>query len=643
LGAIQLDNKSLWRDVAILRNQHHKQRRVIEKLIQFLLSLIKNRHNLVKKRRMKFIISPEDLAGSDILASMTTDEGPHSMGEVGGFGPAGQFVATKTEATAADQDDASSGRRQKALGRGPCGPSSSGPAAATNGNQGQVVIDGGSSQQAASLLEANRTDASISPLLGDPCNSAGSSVNAGCDHQMSGISEDELVPGGGTAASTTAAAAAALAAAAAVVATTGPGQSSSSSAQTPSPMSVISNTNSLLDTYFPATGSDCANPTSPLVVSGAGSASASASGSGSGSACGARSSSRQQQQQQQQASLRLHHLGQENINVSANPSPVSITNNRPHSSSSNANNSNNNNQRAQHHHHNQQQQSPQQQQHLVAIQQRQQQQHHHQHNQQVHQQHLQANNPSYPMVSTQFQGSGTTLASPVQPLRSNQQQQQLGGAQQNHNHSAHSHNNNHHHHHHHHQPHQNGHGGGNAQHLVQQQQQPQQFHRSAQSAGSGQSINGLLSGQAIASRLSNCQHVSQWTANSIYNTMAQQDLGSAPAGALAPNRACNGAGGGNGTGTRVGAGAAGNNNNSSNGANNGFSDIEGVFNELWVGPRFLSALEQHQPGAVGNILLDGNGSSGANTSNALLGSSMNATNNSMDDRLGAGSNGQMYY
>lgn len=58
LGAIQLDNKSLWRDVAVLRNQHHKQRRVIEKLIQFLLSLIQSRNNIVKKRKGKLMIAP---------------------------------------------------------------------------------------------------------------------------------------------------------------------------------------------------------------------------------------------------------------------------------------------------------------------------------------------------------------------------------------------------------------------------------------------------------------------------------------------------------------------------------------------------------------------------------------------------------
>lgn len=57
LGAIQVDNKSLWRDVAILRSQHHKQRRVIEKLIQFLLSLIQRRSNMVaKKRKVRLMI-----------------------------------------------------------------------------------------------------------------------------------------------------------------------------------------------------------------------------------------------------------------------------------------------------------------------------------------------------------------------------------------------------------------------------------------------------------------------------------------------------------------------------------------------------------------------------------------------------------
>ena len=70
LGAMQVDNKSLWRDVALLRSQHHKQRRVIEKLIQFLLSLIQNRNNVVsKKRKVRLMISATAKSGSDSGAS----------------------------------------------------------------------------------------------------------------------------------------------------------------------------------------------------------------------------------------------------------------------------------------------------------------------------------------------------------------------------------------------------------------------------------------------------------------------------------------------------------------------------------------------------------------------------------------------
>lgn len=65
LGSIQTDNKSLWRDVDMLRSQHHKQRRVIEKLIQFLLSLIQqNRNNIVKKRKVRLMINNQNSSGS---------------------------------------------------------------------------------------------------------------------------------------------------------------------------------------------------------------------------------------------------------------------------------------------------------------------------------------------------------------------------------------------------------------------------------------------------------------------------------------------------------------------------------------------------------------------------------------------------
>lgn len=58
LSALQVDNKSLWRDVSVLRSQHHKQRRVIERIFHFLSSLVNNRNSVVgKKHKMRLMIN----------------------------------------------------------------------------------------------------------------------------------------------------------------------------------------------------------------------------------------------------------------------------------------------------------------------------------------------------------------------------------------------------------------------------------------------------------------------------------------------------------------------------------------------------------------------------------------------------------
>ena len=73
LGSLQVDNKSLWRDIAVLRNQNLKQRRVLEKLIPFLLSLIQTRsQQMVKKsRKSKSLMITASGSGS---ASCAADE-----------------------------------------------------------------------------------------------------------------------------------------------------------------------------------------------------------------------------------------------------------------------------------------------------------------------------------------------------------------------------------------------------------------------------------------------------------------------------------------------------------------------------------------------------------------------------------------
>lgn len=43
LGNLQRENEALWREVALLRQKHQKQQQIVEKLIQFFLTLVHNR------------------------------------------------------------------------------------------------------------------------------------------------------------------------------------------------------------------------------------------------------------------------------------------------------------------------------------------------------------------------------------------------------------------------------------------------------------------------------------------------------------------------------------------------------------------------------------------------------------------------
>lgn len=89
LGAIQVDNKSLWRDVAILRSQHHKQRRVIEKLIQFLLSLIQRRSNMVAKKRKVRLMIDASARSAGTPGSASSDNGSAGFVDGGYVSPSG--------------------------------------------------------------------------------------------------------------------------------------------------------------------------------------------------------------------------------------------------------------------------------------------------------------------------------------------------------------------------------------------------------------------------------------------------------------------------------------------------------------------------------------------------------------------------
>ena len=65
LGSIYIENETLWREVDILRTRHQKQQKVVDKVIQFLLSLIsgdqKRDSNLMINSLDQQKQQPEDL------------------------------------------------------------------------------------------------------------------------------------------------------------------------------------------------------------------------------------------------------------------------------------------------------------------------------------------------------------------------------------------------------------------------------------------------------------------------------------------------------------------------------------------------------------------------------------------------------
>ena len=60
LSNMQRENEALWREVAILRQKHHKQQQIVEKLIQFLVTLVQNRGLLGIKRKAPLMIDDNE-------------------------------------------------------------------------------------------------------------------------------------------------------------------------------------------------------------------------------------------------------------------------------------------------------------------------------------------------------------------------------------------------------------------------------------------------------------------------------------------------------------------------------------------------------------------------------------------------------
>ena len=60
LTNMQRENEALWREVAILRQKHHKQQQIVEKLIQFLVTLVQNRGLMGIKRKAQLMIDDNE-------------------------------------------------------------------------------------------------------------------------------------------------------------------------------------------------------------------------------------------------------------------------------------------------------------------------------------------------------------------------------------------------------------------------------------------------------------------------------------------------------------------------------------------------------------------------------------------------------
>lgn len=64
LADMKKENEALWREVARLRQKHLKQQQIVEKLIQFLVTMVQANRNITVKRKMPLMLhdSPSNAA-----------------------------------------------------------------------------------------------------------------------------------------------------------------------------------------------------------------------------------------------------------------------------------------------------------------------------------------------------------------------------------------------------------------------------------------------------------------------------------------------------------------------------------------------------------------------------------------------------
>lgn len=56
LSEMKKENEALWREVARLRQKHMKQQQIVEKLIQFLVTMVQANRNITVKRKIPLML-----------------------------------------------------------------------------------------------------------------------------------------------------------------------------------------------------------------------------------------------------------------------------------------------------------------------------------------------------------------------------------------------------------------------------------------------------------------------------------------------------------------------------------------------------------------------------------------------------------
>ena len=73
LGNLQRENEALWREVVLLRQKHQKQQQIVEKLIQFFLTLVHNR-GIGLKRNFPLMIDTKNGGSSQLRMNLVPNK-----------------------------------------------------------------------------------------------------------------------------------------------------------------------------------------------------------------------------------------------------------------------------------------------------------------------------------------------------------------------------------------------------------------------------------------------------------------------------------------------------------------------------------------------------------------------------------------